>query len=232
VGTSRFGGLPDLPSDLAWPQWNEHPIPLLAQINLADIAAYDVQDELPHTGMLYIFFEENAFEDYPPAVGSWRVLYRAEPDKDLCCAPMQLEEKRVYPPHALQIASRLLLPPFESAQMQALGFSYTAFQDASPEKRREADAYGEMLESLDGDIAVHHQLLGYPCQIQGDLLQECKRDTEWQGESTDWQLLLQIDSDDSIDMVWGDVGVLYFYIPTQALQVCDFPQVHLLMQCY
>ena len=31
--------------------------------------------------------------------------------------------------------------------------------------------------------------------------------------------------------MWGDVGILYFYIPQQALAARDFSQVHLIMQC-
>jgi uncharacterized protein YwqG len=76
-----------------------------------------------------------------------------------------------------------------------------------------------------------HQLLGYPCQIQGDLLQECQRDTQYEGDPTDWRLLLQIDSDSNGHMMWGDVGMLYFSISKKALLSQDFSQVHLLMQC-
>jgi uncharacterized protein YwqG len=31
--------------------------------------------------------------------------------------------------------------------------------------------------------------------------------------------------------MWGDVGMLYFYIPQSALITHDFSQVHLIMQC-
>ncbi len=72
---------------------------------------------------------------------------------------------------------------------------------------------------------------GIPYQIQGDLLQECQHDTHAQGDPTDWRLLLQVDSDNNAAMMWGDVGVLYFYIPRQALIARDFSEVHLVMQC-
>ncbi len=106
--------------------------------------------------------------------------------------------------------------------------------DTPFERRREADAYislGQQLDSLYQNAAPYHQLLGYPHQIQGDLLQECQQDTRWKGDPTDWQLLLKIDSDDDTGVMWGDVGMLYFYIPQQALAERDFSQVHLIMQC-
>jgi hypothetical protein len=87
------------------------------------------------------------------------------------------------------------------------------------------------VESSDKWTSLYHQLLGHLCQIQGDLLQECQRDTHAQGDPTDWRLLLQVDSDDDAQMMWGDVGMLYFYIPQQALIARDFSQVHLVMQC-
>ena len=232
IGVSRIGGLPDLPVTIAWPQWDDRPLPLIAQIRLADITAYDTQGDLPRTGMLYFFFNEDAFDDYPPAPGSWQVVYYDGNNSDFRRITMQSEELHIYPPYVVNFFSRLTLPPFESVYMERLGFSYTAFQkDAPAEKRRDADAYTEILETLNDDISTHHQLLGYPYQIQGDLLIECQRDTGWLGEATDWQLLLQIDSDDQVDMMWGDVGVLYFYIPRQALRAHDFSQVHLVMQC-
>ena len=52
LGISKIGGLPDLPPDSDWPEWNDQPLPLIAQIRLADIAPYDRSGELPQTGFL------------------------------------------------------------------------------------------------------------------------------------------------------------------------------------
>ena len=32
-------------------------------------------------------------------------------------------------------------------------------------------------------------------------------------------------------MMWGDVGRLYFWIPREALEACDFSQVWMELQC-
>jgi uncharacterized protein YwqG len=233
LGTSKIGGVPDLPPGVDWPEWDDRPLPLIAQIRLADIASYDRSGELPQTGMLSFFFNEDALDSYPPARGSWRVLYHD--DAHMRPGVSSSEEQLEYPTCAVEFSTVLTLPPFESLFLERLGLSYAAFQrDAPPEQRREADAYihlNTQLDALYGSTSPYHQLLGHLYQIQGDLLQECQHDTHAKGDPTDWRLLLQVDSDDDAQMMWGDVGMLYFYIPQQALIARDFSQVHLIMQC-
>jgi uncharacterized protein YwqG len=80
IGTSKFGGLPDLPPEMKWfsrefknPTFNfssineasnyqdilidnKLPMAFLAQLNLAEIAPYDRDNLLPKSGILYFFF--------------------------------------------------------------------------------------------------------------------------------------------------------------------------------
>ena len=235
LGISKIGGLPDLPPDSDWPEWDDQPLPLIAQIRLADIAPYDRSGELPHTGMLYFFFNEEALESYPPTHESWHVLHYDGDTAHLQRRLASSEEQFIYPTCAVEFSTLLTLPPFESLYLERLGLSYDAYRpEASREQKREAAAYvklTEQLEALYESASPHHQLLGHPYQMQGDLLLECQRDTHSQGDPANWQLLLQVDSDDTAHMMWGDVGVLYFYIPQQALITRDFARVHLIMQC-
>ena len=48
----------------------------------------------------------------------------------------------------------------------------------------------------------------------------------------DWQLLLQIDSDDHMGTVWGDCGRVYYWIRQQDLRDRDFGKAWLVLQCY
>jgi uncharacterized protein YwqG len=48
----------------------------------------------------------------------------------------------------------------------------------------------------------------------------------------DWTLLLQIDSDDRVGMMWGDVGMLYFWIRRQDLASRKFDKVWTILQCH
>lgn len=235
LGRSKIGGLPDLPPEIDWPEWDDQPLPLIAQIRLADIASYNRSGELPHTGMLYFFFNEEALESYPPAHDSWHVLHYAGDSAHLQRRTASSEEQFIYPTCAVEFATILTLPPLDSLYLERLGLSYDAYRpEASREQKREVDAYEKLLEQLEAmqtSAEPYHQLLGHPDQVQGDLLLECQRDTHFEGDPTDWRLLLQIDSDETAQMMWGDAGVLYFYIPQSALMIGDFAQVHLIMQC-
>jgi len=48
----------------------------------------------------------------------------------------------------------------------------------------------------------------------------------------DWILLLQLDSDEDADMMWGDGGRLYFWIRQADLAKRDFSKVWMILQCY
>src|SRR2546423_14451566 len=49
LGSSKIGGVPDLPSGVSWPQCHGLPHSFLGQIHLADIGPYDTNTLLPHT---------------------------------------------------------------------------------------------------------------------------------------------------------------------------------------
>lgn len=121
-GTSKIGGLPDLPSDLDWPEWKGKPLPLIAQTNLSEIANYDYEKVLPSTGMMYCFFDERAFEvRSPQSHESWRIIYY---DGDLS----RLERRRpssndahVCNTRAVTFATQPSLPPGNQGKLNGWG---------------------------------------------------------------------------------------------------------------
>ena len=55
-GQSKWWGAPDLPLDMDYPCASDgEPLLFVCQIRLEDIAQYDTEGLLPHTGMLYFF---------------------------------------------------------------------------------------------------------------------------------------------------------------------------------
>ena len=89
-GMSKLWGCADLPHGCNYPEveWvNEDgmtcadPMTFICQIRLQDIAAYDSENLLPHTGMLYFFADIDYFlgnlEADSPGMGQW--------DKDRFC---------------------------------------------------------------------------------------------------------------------------------------------------
>jgi uncharacterized protein YwqG len=119
--------------------------------------------------------------------------------------------------------------------------------DLIAEQRR---AYGEFWEEWREQMpSTFHRIGGYPEPIQGDPKLEAQlvshglycgnptgyeRGKElglWPG-AAEWELLLQVDSDESAGMMWGDVGRLYFLIRKQDLESCRFESTWLVFQCY
>jgi uncharacterized protein YwqG len=79
LGASKFGGAPDVPEGFVWPTWNEKPLGFLAQINLEEVGPFDVEKQLPQSGLLSFFYEvdEPEFTDISTK-GSWKVLFFPE----------------------------------------------------------------------------------------------------------------------------------------------------------
>jgi uncharacterized protein YwqG len=50
--------------------------------------------------------------------------------------------------------------------------------------------------------------------------------------SSDWLLLLQLDTDEDLEMMWGDMGMLYFWIRESSLQSKRFDETWTILQCY
>ena len=92
-----------------------------------------------------------------------------------------------------------------------------------------------------------HQFFGHSANIQGDMQLEAQLVTNglYCGDGTDyddpraatlaetadqWQLLLQLDSDERIEM-WGDSGMLYYWIRRDDLVAGDFSRIWMTLQC-
>ncbi len=50
-------------------------------------------------------------------------------------------------------------------------------------------------------------------------------------EMSDWELLLQLDSDRDVGMIWGDCGMLHFWIRKQDAEQKDFSKILMTMRC-
>lgn len=48
----------------------------------------------------------------------------------------------------------------------------------------------------------------------------------------DWELLLQLDSDESIGWMWGDCGLIYFLVRTRDAQRADFSRVRAIVHSF
>lgn len=235
---SRLGGLPDLPTTTSWPTNDDQPLSFIAQLNLADVAPHDVEGILPKDGLLAFFYEavgQVAWGFDPADHGSAAVLYTpASARAERRDPPPELTHEGVFPSIRLAAHAELTFAPWESFVVEALGMS-----------RDEGFAYAGTFDSSDQTI---HRLLGHPDPVQGDMQLECQLVTNglYCGNSTsyqepravdlragaaEWRLLFQIDSQDEVGMMWGDVGRLYYWIKHSDLLTRDWSLSWLILQC-
>ncbi|MHB0937140.1 MAG: YwqG family protein [Armatimonadota bacterium] len=237
---NKLGGLPNLPEDLAWPEWNEKPLAFLCQLDLSTIPAEFAHLAFPRSGGLYFFYdsEQSTWGFDPKDKGSWRVLYAAVnaancPERK---PPEDLDEEAIY---------------IEKFVACSLIDSYPDVQDDRIESlklgKRQFDEYLDLCAgSEDGPS---HQLFGYPSPVQGNGMQlECQLVSNglYCGDATgynskeakileagqyDWTLLLQLDTDDDAGMMWGDAGMLYFWIKKDDLAAGRFENCWMILQC-
>lgn len=238
LGGSKIGGAPDLPSQWAWPYDHNKPLAFLAQINLADIASLPIQTGLPETGLLYFFYDAvNQPWGEVGEEGGWRILYHQGPVTELRLTqpPAELPKEVRFPARAVAPEVDVTLPhPFTHLVQRDLCI-------LGPE-------YWRLYESLHPD-QVCHRMFGNPQKVQDDVFMHCqlahyRLSTDlnaWFDDETverllpgaqDWRLLLQIDSDNELGMMWGDVGSLFFCIREDDLRQRRFDKTWVVLQCF
>ena len=231
----HLGGEPNLPAGVSWPAKNGKRLPLLASIDLPSVAEALPIDWLPRTGRLLFFYdvEEQPWGFDPKDRGSWAVIHAQDGGVPASSpAPGALPRQFVSP---RRIAS---LPSYERPEFESLGLS-----------EEQSEALIEIGITAYGD-APRHQIGGYPHPIQGDAMElECQivshgiyagepsaykdpRVTALKDGAKDWRLLLQFDSDDSLDVMWGDAGTVYFWVREQDARAGRFENVWLVLQCH
>jgi len=243
IGTSKVGGFPDLPPNLSFPKWNDAPLAFLAQINLVDISNFKVAAALPSSGILSFFYNagQEGWGYDPKDIGKWQVYY-FDDLKELQKKEYQndLLDQGHYPQCSLSFFEELTLPPWESIVVEDLGLN-----------NEEIEIYINFaVDSVSQGNGLINRILGYPEQIQGDMQIECQlvtngiyfgdgkayghpRFNELKPGSLDWNLLLQLDSEeDNAQMCWGDVGRVYFWIHKTALANREFEKTWFQFQCY
>ncbi|MEN6626305.1 MAG: YwqG family protein [Candidatus Sumerlaeia bacterium] len=237
---SRIGGLPSLPDGVPWPEWNGKPLAFLCQFDLSEIPNYCDRNGLPQTGMLYFFYaqDQDTWGGDPKDKGSWRVIYAAAAVNGAPRpAPAALDKHCVFEEKPVAFVSVETYPDWQDDRVEALGLS-----------DKQSDQYFDLCANVFKDVPAHH-LFGYPAPVQdNDMDLDCQlvangidlggpagfqdpRRKELEPGRRDWILLLQLDTDDDTHMMWGDAGMLYFWIRKQDLQARRFDRCWMILQC-
>lgn len=213
-GCSKIGGLPDLPPQVEWPFTGEFPSAFVAQINLAEIP-FDVnQQRLPEHGLLS-FFSVNAWQledgDMPgdlPWERASQVLYFTGDTSTLKRHPKPDQvDMRVFPSAEVTFETTSSLPRASDSTRDPVLLALGWFEQ---EYERLDDLYFDFAYDHD----TNHQMLGYAGSMQ---------ETVALAGSV---LLLEIGSDLTLDLMWGDGGILYFTITETDLRQNNFTNVY------
>lgn len=249
---SKIGGKPFLPNDFEWPLYTckddgvTRPLSFLCQINLSDVKQYDSEGLLPPEGMLYFFYECEAFRwgFDPEDKGAARVFYFENTEGFVPCElPEDLAEDYSMPEIAVMFSGRNSYPKFEELECHS-------------DIECDWEEYDEMLARLGVNIdedPEDHKLLGYADIIQNEMLTECERvnrglycgnpesyrntpdevTASIQNEAKNWTLLLQLYTIETDDFEWmfGDCGMIYFYIKREDLAARRFDKAWYAVQC-
>ena len=246
MGESKIGGCPHLNEDFIWPTFNEKPLAFLGQINLEEINDYDSQNLLPSSGILY-FFNEGGMEVWgfdPKDKGGFKVIYEKNIENlKLTSLPKELEDWLIFSPCKLKFKEEKTYdtdPYAIYSKLEAEGIV---------DKESFDEELSNIIEEFYGDnLGLNTQLFGYPYLIQGDIFLEsqlvsnglyCGDETGYNDPKAkelevgvkDWGLFFQLDSEDNADMMWGDVGMLYFTIKEEDLKNHNFDNIWCIFQC-
>jgi uncharacterized protein YwqG len=237
IGTSKLGGFPDLPAGVTWPECKGQPQSFIGQIHLADIGPYDVGTLLPHSGMLWFFYDalQQNFGENPTDNGCWRVFFI----ENLSGLQRSLPPAQL--PTAGQFKACSIRPTNEITLSQRPKLDVPNFDWTEAEQKKYETLLSTFPNSED-HAAIHNRLLGNPDTLQDDMRQQCQlvshgitddSDSRAAGlakGAMDWLLLLQIDSDEHAGMRWGAGGMLYYWIKRDDLQARHFEHTWLVLQ--
>jgi uncharacterized protein YwqG len=237
IGASRIGGVPDVPPGFRWPERKEVPQSFIAQINLDDVHKFDTNGALPQRGILLFFYDakQETYGADPADRGGWSIYFSDDyAGLQRITAPVNLPAESQFKACSIRFASEITLS--QQPKLEIPDFDWTD---------DEVHKYETLLSTFpnpDDHAALHNRLLGNPETIQDDMRLECQlashgvtdindpRATELSKGAMDWQLLLQIDTDERTGMRWGDAGMIYFWITGSDLKARRFDRAWLVLQ--
>jgi uncharacterized protein YwqG len=242
LGGSRLGGIPDVASGFVWPRFSGRPLSLIAQINCAEASRFDPDETLPGSGILQFFYPVEGDQPWgfdPMDKGGAVVLFMSRGQLAPAEVPAELENSSILPANGVAFRPFASLPSPGSTSYGSLGMSEV-----------QEEAYRSVSSGLPSDWVPRqpaHILLGHAHEMS-DMQLECQLVThglycgnasgyndpkaaELALGATDWRLLLQIDSDDDLNVMWGDAGTIYFWIRRADLQQLRFDNTWTILQC-
>jgi uncharacterized protein YwqG len=239
---SKIGGRPNLGGDFDWPSYRGQPLAFLAQLSFSELNTTKQFPEYPTRGRLFCFYvqDQSTWGFEPDDVGSWKTIYHEDEQDPPTETPYPegLDESSRYPEK--RITAKVVK-------------SYPFWEDKRIKKYWEQDEdFLEQYEEFQNSLFDHgpkHQLGGHPDPQQNpEMDEECQlvsngincgtaegyRDSRVPAllkRAKEWVFYFQLDSDEECEMMWGDAGMLYFWIRKEDLKNRRFEKSWMILQC-
>lgn len=238
IGSSKFGGLPDLPKNIEWfkNEITQNHMHFIAQINFSEVKKYDLQNELPNSGILYLFYDCIDMPwGYDPKDKFGKKVFYFNGDLSELERKQAPENTEIFTATKLSFSSQIELPDYESDLIDNDKFC-----------DEEIDKIYDMQYEFYKENS--NKILGHSNNIQDGMELECElvtngiycgdesgydspRRFELEKNIANWVLLLQIDSNEETEMMWCDYGKIYLWITKQNLKERNFKDSWLILQC-
>lgn len=247
-GKSYFGGFPTLPEELTWPRHLEtdEPLHFLLQFECSKLPRIPMRELLPSKGLLFFFALVDDLIWEEPAAGK-----RQAPTAVLFWPDEGVSGERMPPAGMMPLYNEDAYYYFAPSEWKGdwrfggepgkIAFPMTRLDLVegvsflpAPEtphwlymKCREMldQRLEETLKTKGGAVWDHdripqHQVLGAPWLLQSAAL-----------DHADKVLLLQIFSDRALEVLWGDVGIVQYWVAKPDLRAGRFDRVFATMEC-
>jgi uncharacterized protein YwqG len=250
VVVARLGGVPRVPVDFVWPVWDGHgPLSFIGEVDLEaiDRLGLDLDVPLPSEGRLLAFYFDGSFDDFNGIVGTWdedslagaRLLHVAD-DTSECLehpTPVGVPEFRSHDLTGRQVTT---FPNWEHPVLRRAFGGHGQDHQEWMSHPVNAEPFADALWALH-DNGPRHQIGGWADPVQGPVEYEVAQaaldgsfdygDAAHTAEALRWSLLLQVDSDDASEMMWGDVGMLYWLCSEVSNKAGELAPVSFTWQC-
>ncbi|MFK7933295.1 MAG: YwqG family protein [Saprospiraceae bacterium] len=251
LGKTKLGGCPNLPKGMDWAKskYGNYYLSFLAQINLAEVKTFDEAALLPNNGMLYFFFNLDSGDD-------GRVIFSKEINElERAVPPEEFKEKkksfmqrlltgkskkRILKESKIDLYKEYGLPSWDSLRLEKI-HKLTGTK-TKPINLFAEGIFEESYEVGETEMTSNHHLLGNYKGIQHEFyeldcvnfkIKNIKNLTIAEIEKAlKWRLLFQFDSDNNLEISWGDWGRIYFFIHEDDLKKQRFANVKILGDCY
>lgn len=243
-GFTKIGGLPQVPTGFKWPTWKKKPLAFVMQVKLTEIGVKGILPEMPDAGYLYFFYdqEQSVWGFDPKDRGGFKVIYvqetvSAEPAErpkglDVVYDEKHLAGKNIvtYPNYDDFCAEKIMESAAEEESDWLFDIQFDSYKDL-PQHQIGGYARAEQNGDMERECALVTSNI-YLGKAAGYRSRKAKKSEHKRNE---WVLLAQIDSQqDSAaehEFMWGDMGLLYFWIKKEDLARKDFDNVWMILQC-